>query len=500
MGNRSINLVAAAVCAFGFGHAAFAADVPMVPVKAAAGPASYNWSGIYVGGHAGYGMGMKDWTNSIFDFDVKGFLGGGQIGVNQQVGNWVIGLEADASWAGIKGSQTIVEGGPLNGLTSVRTASSRIDRLATVAGRIGFAQDRWLVYFKGGAVWTHENHAFNALQTFTIIGGPPVNLVAAVAGSETRFGPMLGFGAEYALWGNWSFKSEYNYLYLPNGTARLIGTQTFFGVTAPVTIDANIQQAFHLVKLGLNYRFGPEAPPAIAPARPAPGYNWTGFYAGAEGGYGFGRKDWEAFAPNDQFNISGGLAGGVTGTNVQLGVFVFGVESEWMWSGVKGSTRFTQNLALGASQTTELSNRIDWLSLASLRAGFVAADRWLVYFKGGIALAHETHGIAATQVVPGLGSASINLSGSALHTGYLAGVGVEYAFWGNWSAKLEYNYIHFRPQAFTQTGPEVFNAPPLAVGTIGFAARESTLQHLHLVKLGVNYHFNAFPDAISAKY
>ena len=58
-------------------------------------------------------MGAKDWTNPIFDFDVKGFLGGGQIGVNQQIGNWVIGIEADASWANIKGTQTIIEGGPV---------------------------------------------------------------------------------------------------------------------------------------------------------------------------------------------------------------------------------------------------------------------------------------------------------------------------------------------------------------------------------------------------
>src|SRR5437763_863661 len=86
------------------GTSALAADLP---VKAAAAPpAPYNWTGIYAGVHAGYGMGMKDWTNSVFDFDVRGFLGGGQIGVNQQIGNWVMGIEADASWANIKGAQT----------------------------------------------------------------------------------------------------------------------------------------------------------------------------------------------------------------------------------------------------------------------------------------------------------------------------------------------------------------------------------------------------------
>ena len=102
--------------------------------------------GTYLGGHVGYGTGMKDWTNSTFDFDVKGFLGGGQIGVNQQVGNWVFGIEADASWSNIKGSQPLTLGGPLIGIMQTGTAATTVDWVATVRGRFGFAQDRWLVY------------------------------------------------------------------------------------------------------------------------------------------------------------------------------------------------------------------------------------------------------------------------------------------------------------------------------------------------------------------
>jgi opacity protein-like surface antigen len=312
-----------------------------------------------------------------------------------------------------------------------------------------------------------------------------------LAGSETRLGPMIGFGSEYALWGNWSFKSEYNYFYLPDGVARLTGTQSFGGVTTSTSADVRIQQAFHLVKFGVNYRFGPEAPPSIAPARPAPGYDWTGFYIGAEGAYGFGRTDWEGTIPDTRW--SGGLAGGVTGTNAQLGVFVLGVESEWMWSGVKGAAHSAQNLT-GGPTLIDASNKIDWLSLSSVRAGFVAADRWLVYAKGGVALARETHALAATQFIPGFGIDSFNVTGSALHTGYLAGIGVEHAFLGQWSAKIEYNYIHFRPQAFTATGPEIVNLPPFAVGTNALATRAGVLQDLHLIKVGVNYHFNVVPE------
>ncbi len=475
--------------------AASAADIPVKAIVAA--PSVYNWTGIYGGVHAGYGMGRKDWTNSVFDFDVRGFFGGGQIGVNQQIGNWVIGIEADASWANIKGTQTLIEGGQVSASILSRTGSSTIDGLVTVAARIGIAQDRWLVYFKGGAVWARENHTFNGVQTVDFLGTTFTATVAAT-GHETRFGPVIGFGTEYALWGNWSFKSEYNYFYLPNGTVRIAGPQTsFFGGTAPFTADTNIQQAFHLVKLGVNYRFGPEAPPAIAPAPPTPGYNWTGFYIGAEGGYGFGPTDWEGTIPSTR--LSGGLAGGVMGTNAQVGVFVFGIESEWMWSGIKGTGRNFQNLG-GGPTLVDSSNKIDWLSLSSLHAGFVAADRWLVYAKGGVALADETHGLAATQFIPGFGTDSFSVTGSALHTGYLAGVGIEYAFFGQWSAKIEYNYIHFRPQPFTVTGPEIVNLPPLVVGTNAVAERATVLQDLHLIKIGVNYHFNALPDIVSAKY
>lgn len=481
--------------ALGGPSAALAADMPVKAISTA--PTVYNWSGVYVGVHAGYGKGMKDWTNSIFDFDVKGFLGGGQIGINQQIGNLLIGIEADASWADINGSQNIAQGGPLFGFTSVDSGSTRIDRIVTVAGRLGVVQDRWLVYAKAGAAWVHENHSFNELQTFAF-GGPALTATAAANASENRFGPMIGFGTEYAFWGNWSFKSEYNYLYLPDGVVRLTGSQTFLGRATPFTVDARIQQAFHVVKFGVNYRFGPETAPAIAPGPPAPGFNWTGFYVGAQAAYGFGRKVWEAFGTDGRFNVDGALVG-LTGTNVQVGAFVFGAESEWMWSGVKGGVHITQNFGGGATQVSDLSSRIDWLSLSSLRAGFVAADRWLVYFKGGVALAHETHTFVATQTIVGLGTDSVNLSGSALHTGYLAGFGIEHAFLGNWSARVEYNYIHFRPQAFTLAGPETVNAPPF-VGADAFAGRMTALQQMHLVKFAVSYHFNALPDIVTARF
>nr|WP_256473446.1 outer membrane beta-barrel protein [Bradyrhizobium sp. 170] len=111
-----------------------------------------------------------------------------------------------------------------------------------------------------------------------------------------------------------------------------------------------------------------------------------------------------------------------------------------------------------------MSSKVDWLSLNSVRVGFVAADRLLVYGKGGVALARESHHFGFEQAL-GVGSVAFDFKGRALHTGLLAGVGAEYAFLGNWSAKLEYNYLNFGPQDVMTTGVQTLNIPPATIGS-----------------------------------
>jgi opacity protein-like surface antigen len=477
---------------------ALAADFPAkAPPMVAA--VVYNWTGIYGGLHLGYGKGMKDWTDATFDYDVKGFLGGGQIGVNQQIGNWVIGAEIDASWANIKGDQAFTIGGPLFGFTQSAAVSTTIDRIVTAGLRLGFAQDRWLVYVKGGAAWAHEDHSFNASVTVAPPGGPITTQTASVAGSENRYGAMLGIGSEVALWGNWSFKSEYNYIRFEPRVVPLVGSASVNGVAQPFALGAEISQNIHLAKFGVNYRFGPDAPPAIAPSRPAPGFNWTGAYVGVQAGYGFGRKHWPDFDPDGRFDVKGWLAGGTTGANVQAGVFVVGVESEWLWTNIRGGSQ-TSVSSFGFTNSFDIATRVNWLSLNSVRVGFIPADRWLVYGKGGVAFAKETHDLSFSQLAPGIGSTSLSASGSALHTGWLGGVGVEYAFLGNWSAKLEYNYLNFRLQNVITSGIQDFNAPPALVGSAPSVQPISVRNEIHLVKFGINYHFTSIADVISARY
>ena len=490
--NLSNRLLAgvSALCAVGLGHGALAADIPVKarpPVVASV----YNWTGFYIGAHVGYGRGQKDWTEFTLNYDVSGWLGGGQIGFNQQVGNFVFGIEADASWSNIKGSQTLTLGGPAIGFTQTAIGSTEIDRIVTVAGRLGFAQDRWLVYVKGGAAWVHENHAFNvSLNGALAVGGPAITAAIVGAGSEDRFGAMLGIGSEFALWGNWSFKSEYNYIHLPTGAVTMIGRQALVVVPIPFAFRQHIPETIHLAKFGINYRFGSDAPPAIAPSAPAFGYNWTGAWIGAQAGYGFGTTYWRSFIPSFVDLDVGGWLGGVTaGANVQSGAFVFGVETEWLHSGIVGADVATFT-APGLTQVSSRASRLNWLSLNSIRAGFVAADRWLVYVKGGVALADTTHTRSLQQTSTIVASSVTDWSGNALDTGYLAGFGLEYAFLGNWSAKLEYNYINVRRQDVAMIGfiNSLGRAPTADINRLTFG------QELHLVKIGVNYHFDSFTD------
>ena len=201
-----------------------AADLPLKakPIVAA----GLDWSGVYIGAHAGYGGGMKDWELAgPADFVARGPLVGGQVGINKQLGSLVFGLELDGSWADIKGSSCL-PGRCLVASPSMPPATSKIDSLATFAGRAGIAADRWFVFAKAGISAVHGKHT-TVSDLSGLVGGVPATQTTAVSGSETRYAPMLGFGAEYALVGPWSILAEYDYHHLGVRNVRQTGTATF---------------------------------------------------------------------------------------------------------------------------------------------------------------------------------------------------------------------------------------------------------------------------------
>jgi outer membrane immunogenic protein len=223
-----------------------AADLRM-PVKAAPAPIMvvFDWTGCYVGGHAGWAWGRK----RVFDagveipgyaHDVDGVLVGGQIGCNLwQRDRWVFGIEGQAAWADIDGASvrdTAITSGAPDGF---RTEA---DIIGSIAARFGYAfgaTGQTLLFVKGGAAFIHE-------QFFTTAGNAAL---AERSDKDLRWGWMVGGGFEHALNRNWSFKGEYNYSNFGKETHDLC---TPAGACTPY----EIRQHLHLIKFGINYRFG----------------------------------------------------------------------------------------------------------------------------------------------------------------------------------------------------------------------------------------------------
>lgn len=147
--------------------AASAADLPARNVyKAPIAAPAFSWTGIYIGGNVGYGWGRTRGTAATTptigglpgpgQFDLDGIVGGGQIGANYQIANWVLGIEADYQGSSVDGSGTL----------GAVTDSAKVERFGTVRGRLGYAWDRWMVYGTGG-------YAFSARTNYTFVNSGP---------------------------------------------------------------------------------------------------------------------------------------------------------------------------------------------------------------------------------------------------------------------------------------------------------------------------------------
>lgn len=214
--------------------------------------------------------------------------------------------------------------------------------------------------------------------------------------------------------------------------------------------------------------------PVKAPIAPAPiVYNWTGFYIG--GHIGGARASTQYTDPlaaagvRNTFNTDpdGFIGGGQLGFNYQSGSWVFGVEGDISWANVSGSASGPVTPPAGSILDTD----VKWLATLTGRVGY-AWNRWLLYVKGGAAWMSVDHSFS------NVGPPAFTNVVSDTHSGWIVGAGVEWAFAGNWSAKLEYNYMDFGTDTLTFPGLGV--AFPLDVD-----------QQVHAVKLGVNYRFGA---------
>ena len=218
-----------------------------------------------------------------------------------------------------------------------------------------------------------------------------------------------------------------------------------------------------------------KAPPMVAAV-----YDWTGFYIGANGGWGSSRSSWDSIAPNllvgpeGSHDATGGTVGGQVGYRWQAGTWVFGLEAQGNWADFQG-----RNASL-AFLGVDNESRVDAFGLFTGQVGY-AANNVLFYLKGGAAVTSDRFRTfaAGTNILT-------SSTGDDTRWGAVVGVGLEYGFAPNWSAAIEYDHLFMQDRTYAFITP----------GGI-FAGNDRIRQDVDLVTVRVNYRWGG---PVIAKY
>src|SRR5215475_3891557 len=191
---RLLTAVIAGILA-GVAHSASAGDLAVPYAK---GPPVFTWSGCYVGGQVGVGvlqdgytgavnpsitpLGGGNLTGPVNQWGVGGTFGG-YVGCNYQMGQLVVGVEADSWWSSLK-----VESNTTT-FNSVIKASTTNPWAGDVAGRIGVAFGEYLMYTKAGVAFGSFRYSLTSTN----------NVGVAQSGNAASVGFIGGFGLEYAI-------------------------------------------------------------------------------------------------------------------------------------------------------------------------------------------------------------------------------------------------------------------------------------------------------------
>lgn len=221
-------------------------------------------------------------------------------------------------------------------------------------------------------------------------------------------------------------------------------------------------------------------PPAPLPVI----YNWSGFYIGANGGWGQSHNCWDfVFLAGPVFSDgcrdrSGGLIGGQIGYRWQSNQFVFGLEAQGDWADLSNTRISLFNPSLSTRVKT------DGIGLFTGQIGW-AWNAALLYVKGGAAVTDNRFDILDTPT--GFGLASV----SATRWGGTLGVGFEYGFAPNWSVGAEYDHL------WMGTANNSFTAvDPRLVGILNDRIR----QDVDMFTLRINYRFGGYAAPVTARY
>jgi outer membrane immunogenic protein len=223
-----------------------------------------------------------------------------------------------------------------------------------------------------------------------------------------------------------------------------------------------------------------KAPPPVV----APIYDWTGFYIGANGGWGSSHNCWDFITVAGPVisdgcrDRSGGLVGGQIGYRWQANQFVFGLEAQGDWADFSNTHVSLFNPTLSTRVKT------DGIGLFTGQVGW-AWNAALLYVKGGAAVTSNRFDIFDTPSGIGL------VSASATRWGGTVGVGFEYGFAPNWSVGAEYDHL------WMGTANNSFSTvDPRLAGILNNRIR----QDVDMVTLRINYRFGGYGAPVAARY
>ena len=235
------------------------------------------------------------------------------------------------------------------------------------------------------------------------------------------------------------------------------------------------------------------APPPVAAV---PIFTWTGFYVGAQVGFAFSdNNDNNRFFGNDTFvgpdgftyavdnngffnddNDDGFTVGGHVGYNFQFGSFVAGVEGDIEWVDIGGNNNGFSMTRVATGETFAFSrgNDLDFIGSIRGRLGY-AIDRTLLYVTGGVAFANFDDNRDSFA----FNSPFFDNGNDDTEWGWTIGVGAEYAFTNNLTARIEYRFTSFDRD----------NNNRFFVNT---AFDRDNNADFHAVRLGLSYKFGTY--------
>ena len=249
--------------------AASAAD--MAPRYTKAPPpvvAVYDWTGFYIGGNVGYSWGRSSDTSTLTNgagtvlftsaagANMDGVIGGGQIGYNWQVQNWVWGLEADIQASDQKGRRDLLcptgVCTPPFGVIAVFPGPAvpvaldqKLEWFGTVRGRVGVLATPTVLFYATGGL------AYGEVRTAGTIGAGAFGF----SNTDTKVGYTVGAGIEGVIGGNWTAKLEYLYVDLGKASGSFLTTIPALG-GGVLSHNYSSRITDNIVRVGLNYKFG----------------------------------------------------------------------------------------------------------------------------------------------------------------------------------------------------------------------------------------------------